>query len=64
MLTEKLLISISKEDRENLERLASINTSGNMTGLVRSLIKRAALMPEEFGLLNPDFSPALTVAQK
>lgn len=53
-LTVRKLISLSEEDARRLKELAAINTGGNQTALLRSLLNRAYLLPEQFGLLDPE----------
>ncbi len=44
---------MSSEDREKLKELATANTDGNESALIRSLIRMAYMMPSQYGLIDP-----------
>lgn len=51
MKTKRVVVKMTQEEYERLEALAKINTSGNTSQLIRSLINRAYMLPSEHGLL-------------
>lgn len=53
MRDRRVLVKMTDEEYSELERLAEVNTSGNTSQLIRSLVKRAYMLPSEFGLLPP-----------
>ncbi len=51
--TERVPIMFTASELETLKLLADANTSGNKSELIRSLVRRAGMMPAEFGLIDP-----------
>lgn len=51
MKTKRVVVKMTQEEYERLEGLAKLNTSGNTSQLIRSLINRAYMLPSELGLL-------------
>lgn len=52
--TERVPVMLTASELEALKRLADANTSGNKSELIRSLVRRASMMPTEFGLIDPN----------
>jgi len=51
---------MTEDEYKELEELAALNTSGNTSQLIRSLVKRAYLLPSQFGLIGSEQPAAPT----
>ncbi len=53
----RVVLQLNDQELADLQTLAEANTSGNISEMLRSLIRRARRNPEHIGLLPPENFP-------